>query len=405
MGKKTIQSILDNVFIKLKGTNNKKMKEEILKTISFLKGNSKLERLEYIWRKKEEIKNSNVDKMSFQNYLNKIEEMIEKLIEQKENWVFEIKELRIDSLSNSSTSTSSYYSSFISQKMILVDENKIVVDTIENVIENYNDRNFQTKKELLMKILQVFQFIVPTKKTKNKNGGKCFLVPLLFSPYKPHNFLKFKNNSNNNTNMTYDQWKIINFENEWDVEYLLPFIPSSLWTFLFIRLRENCVGVGGNEREMQDEMYWMHGFSLHLIENDLTKTKTHLELEFIDNLHYSESPRQVSMKLTIKSNLNDMNLFFSSLHLTIQSFVKEWVVPDIYNKINAKISVEKENKSFQKIFKFYQLPNVLHLNDPIEQYQSQGNDKFKCFNCGQNYSFIDIKYHSACEKCTFIIFF
>ena len=187
-------------------------------------------------------------------------------------------------------------------------------------------------------------------------------------------------------------------------------------------MRGCCVGSNENQREMKEELYWLNGFSFYLIEKDATKVKTFLELEFIEE---ENRLGQVLMKMTIKSDLNDLNYFYSSLHQTIQIFVEEWIVREFCNKINIKITKKKQNTEIFKTQSCFLISENFNLNDKIEQFSSVSNnvskripniddidnlieeenqvDKFKCFNCGFTISLLDLK-DNTCDKCKQLIF-
>ena len=380
---------------KLKEANNKKTKKKFSKELKWLKGKSKLEKIEDIWNNKEELKKSNLDKISFENLLIKLESMVEELIDQGEYWIFQLNELRDSSFSS------------ISQKFIFIDEENLSNQVVRKVLEDYiekGDEVFKEKKEFLMNILSQFDFIIPTKRMKYKmnefrviNNVRTYVVPLLFPSYKPSSTKFFLKKISSIKHKNKIIWNDLEYENEWIVDYLLPFKPSAVWKLLFMRIRTNCVGVNESKREMMEEIYWMNGFSFYMIENDVTKAKTFVELEFIEENNKSG---QILMKITINSFLFDLNLFYSSLHQTIQTFVKEWIVPEIYNKISITITKKKENNKFFNIQNNLQISTNLLLNEVIEQYHNEENikDKFKCFNCGFSITHSDLK-DNTCDKC------
>ena len=412
-GRKNLQLFFESVYQKLKETKNKKMKEEFLKTISWLKGGSKKEEIEDIWNDKKELSLSNLDKISFENLLSTLEELITKLIEQKEYWVLEMEELK-----NVSS---------LSQKFIFINENTLVAEVIEKVLEDYLKKGgkvYKEKKEFLMNILSLFDFVIPTKKLQYLSDGKfirnlrSYVVPLLFPPHKPISLYKKSSKEmiesvNGSINLSVDfkkdDWKNFKFENEWIVDYILPFKPSAVWKLLFMRIRGCCVGVNETQRDMFEEVYWMNGFSFYLLENDNTKARSLVELEFIED---KNKLSEVLMRITIKSNLFDINLFYSSLHQTIQTFVREWIVSELSNKITIKITKSKENLVVENIQSHFKISETLGLNDVIEQYilddynENEGDQyqKFKCFNCGFSFSLLDIK-DNTCDKCNFFLIF
>ena len=280
-GRKSVQLTFDAINYNLKEKSNQSsIKVELTKIIEWLRGNSSMEKLSAIWRNKEELKKSNLDKVSFEILLIKLEEIVERLKKKKKAKIFEIEELK------------DFHSS-ISQKFIFIDENTLNSDVIENILEDYRfkgDKIFKEKKEFLMNILSQFDFVIPTKRLKYKmddlnvlKNVRKFVVPLLFPPYKPSNFsssvnkttlrnLKNKNGLNNsNNNLLIEEWINTDFRNEWTIDYFLPFKPSAVWKLLFMRLRKTCVGSNESQRLMVDEVYWMNGFSFYLTENDKTK--------------------------------------------------------------------------------------------------------------------------------------
>ena len=413
-GRKKVEIIFQSIYNKLKETNNVKMKEKLRKRIQKLKGEANQEKqVHEIWNNKNELKKSNLDKVSFETLLNKLEKYVEKLIEENEHSVFDIEQLQDFSFSS------------ISQKFIFISEDLLVSEVINKVLEESRlkgDIVYKPKKEFLLNILSQFDFMIPTKRLSYKIDGRIirrertFVVPLLFPSFKPSSSSLrsiIKNLSKKNENQEKfkaEEWK--SFENEWIVDYYLPFKPSTVWKLLFMRIRGSCVGVNESEREMQEEMYWLNGFSFYLVENDPTKVKTFVELEIEEENELG----QVVMKITIKSNLNDLNFFYSTLHLTIQAFVKEWIISDIYNRIYIKITKKLENKDVNCIQQFFKISENLQFNDSIEQYFSNKNnekaqhaenfeiDKFKCFNCGFTLSLIDLK-DNTCDKCSFNFFY
>ena len=111
------------------------------------------------------------------------------------------------------------------------------------------------------------------------------------------------------------------------------------------------------------------------------------------------------MRISIKSMLFDLNLFYNSVHQTIQSFVKEWIVPELYKKIPIKIRKTKESKQIEKIQTHFKIYENLDLIDKIKQFlvdaivdNKSNTDNFKCFNCGFLISLHDIK-DKTCDKC------
>jgi hypothetical protein len=170
-----------------------------------------------------------------------------------------------------------------------------------------------------------------------------------------------------------------------------------------MRIRSCCVGVNEIQRNMYEEKYWMNGFSFSLLENDNTKVRSLVELEFIED---KDKLSQVLMKITIKSNLFDINLFYSSIHQTIQTFVKEWIVYDLSNKIKIKITKNKENQVVENIQSHFKFSENFGLNDLIEQYVlhsenesgEEEHQRFKCFNCGFTIALQDV-IDNTCDKC------
>ena len=147
------------------------MREEFSKTINWLKRNSNQEYFDDIWNNKEELEKSNLDKISFENLLIKLEETIEKLIKQKEFTV-----LDIDQLEN-------YHSSSISQKFIFINEGDLVYNIVSEFLDIYRikgDVIFKAKKEFIMNILSRFDFVIPIKKMRFKIDGKKNNYLLLF---------------------------------------------------------------------------------------------------------------------------------------------------------------------------------------------------------------------------------
>ena len=424
-GRKNIEIIFETIYNKLKETNNKKMKEEFLKKLKWLKGDLNVEiGIKEIWNSKKKLKKSRLDKISFENILIDLDNLIRELVKQKESSIFE----EIDEFKDFSSSS-------ISQKFIFVDEDTLANQVINPVLKNYTmkgDKFFKPKKEFLMNILSQFDFVIPTKRLEYKLDGKIlsklrnYVVPLLFPCFKPflsstifeskkrqfsqkkeENILESDSNddigSNWNNIEAEEDWNKILFENEWIVDYILPFKPSAVWKLLFMRIRGTCVGLNESKREMLGEIYWLNGFSFYMIENDPTQVKTFVELEFIEENKFFG---QVLMKIIIKSNLLDVSLFFSLLHKTIQSFVKEWIVPEICNKIDITVTKKKENKQIESIQQYFVINEKLKLNESLLKNRGEDNnedrenviEKFKCFNCGFLISLLDLK-DDACDKC------
>ena len=372
IGRKRVGIIFESIYNKLKETKNKKMKDKILKIIMWLKGKSKLDKLEDIWCKRKELEKSKLDKISFESLLIKLEEIIGKLIEKKEFSIFEIEELK-------------NYSTQLSQNLIFVDEATLSSELINKVLKNYRRKGkiiFNEKKLFLMNLLSQINLISPTKRLNQIIKGKTilhqriFILPLLFSSQKSSSF----SSSLNNATIGYSLKDLddIVFENEWIVDYFLPFKPSTVWKLLFTKIRTSCVGFNESDREILKEMYWSNGFSFYLVENDSSRVKTFLELEFIEDRN---NLGHVLMKTTIKIDLKDLNLFYSTLHQTIQTFVKEWIVSDFYNKILIKLSRVKETRESVNIQSNLKIPGNFVLKNNIEQFDENENC-FKCFNCG-----------------------
>ena len=372
IGRKRVGIIFESIYNKLKETKNKKMKDKILKIIMWLKGKSKLDKLEDIWCKRKELEKSKLDKISFESLLIKLEEIIGKLIEKKEFSIFEIEELK-------------NYSTQLSQNLIFVDEATLSSELINKVLKNYRRKGkiiFNEKKLFLMNLLSQINLISPTKRLNQIIKGKTilhqriFILPLLFSSQKSSSF----SSSLNNATIGYSLKDLddIVFENEWIVDYFLPFKPSTVWKLLFTKIRTSCVGFNESDREILKEMYWSNGFSFYLVENDSSRVKTFLELEFIEDRN---NLGHVLMKTTIKIDLKDLNLFYSTLHQTIQTFVKEWIVSDFYNKILIKLSRVKETRESVNIQSNLKIPGNFELKNNIEHFNENENC-FKCFNCG-----------------------
>ena len=112
--------------------------------------------------------------------------------------------------------------------------------------------------------------------------------------------------------------------------------------------------------------------------------------------------------------LFDLNLFYYSLHQTVQSFVKEWIISELYRKIKIKITKLKENHQLEKIETHFKIYENLDLIDKFKQYitirkieeseEVKNVFKFKCFNCGFLISLHDIK-DKTCDKCKIIFIF
>ena len=406
-GRKNVSKFFESFFNYSKEIKNKKTREEITKITIWLKGTSKKESFREIWNDKEELKISNLDKISFENLLRKLEDLIEKLIEEKELEIFE----KMDEFKNFN------YSS-VSQKFIFVDEQDLVSGVVGVILEKYQflgDKIYKQKKEFLMNILSQFDFVIPKTRVKYyKNdvnsivSERSFVIPLLFSPYKPQSsfsFLKLNSSKQNLGNESEDDntvdWKNLKFDNEWLVDYFLPFKPSAIWKLLFMRIRSFCVGPNESKRKLIEEIYWIEGFSFFLIEADKMKSKTHLQLEFFKD---EDKSGPIKMKITIKSNLFDIDLFYSSLHQVIQIFVKEWIVPELYKKIIIKITKLKENKEFFSTQNHFKISENLNFDDSIQYLSNfdendEENQNFMCMNCGLTLNMLDLKETNSCDKC------
>ena len=382
LGRKKVSLLLQKIHYKLVEEENP-LKESTLKILTHLRGNSEYERVEDIWYYKEELEKSNFDKTSYQDELMKLEKLVEEILSTKNSKVLELEEFQ-------------NFSS-ISQKIIFINEDDLNRDLIGKILSEYQgkgDHVYIPKKEFLMDIFSQFDFVIPTIKVESKtkyDKKRIFIIPLLFPHYNPLNSSKksFENFEEKN------KWKI-QFENEWIVEYFLPFKPSAFWKLLFMRLRGCCVGINDTEREMVEEIYWLNGFSFYLTERDRTKIKSVVKLEIIDILN---KVGEVKMNLTIKSNLNDMNLFYSSLHQTIQTFVKEWVVSDLYKNITIKVDKIKDSKKIGDHFTRFKMEEKTVLKSDTKESVENFKDfhRFKCLNCDLNFSIFDI--YSECDKC------
>lgn len=88
----------------------------------------------------------------------------------------------------------------------------------------------------LKAFLSEFDFVLPKGKMHFEKGKmiekiQYYLVPLLFPYKKPSKIVLFNG-------------KISNFKrnHQWNIKYLLPFKPSSIWKILFLKLRISCIG-------------------------------------------------------------------------------------------------------------------------------------------------------------------
>lgn len=71
------------------------------------------------------------------------------------------------------------------------------------------------------------------------------------------------------------------FINEWKINYILPFKPSSIWKLLFIRIVQNCYGEEYYKKIMLNQYYWMNGFFIHYQKNNINfKEETFISLQF-----------------------------------------------------------------------------------------------------------------------------
>jgi hypothetical protein len=162
--------IFDSLFQNAKTSNNEIIKEEISKIMVWLRGNSSLEKLSDIWKNKEELANSNLDKISYENLLIKLEKFVELLISQKQNSILDIEEFQ------------NFSSPFISQNFFFVDEFNLVVDVIQVLLEDYRMKGnsiFKEKKEFLLNIFAQYDFIIPTKRLKFKLEGINFFFEFI----------------------------------------------------------------------------------------------------------------------------------------------------------------------------------------------------------------------------------
>jgi glutaredoxin-related protein len=156
------------IFRKLQeNSKSKQLIKKFSEIIKWLKGNSNLDEIEDIWENKEELKKSNLDKISFENLLIKLEENIKYL-----NEINEISVLEDEELKEIITCYKNYSS--ISQRFIFVDENEFVVEIIQKILQIYRFKGnnfFREKKEFLLNIFSQFDFIIPIKRLKFRMEG------------------------------------------------------------------------------------------------------------------------------------------------------------------------------------------------------------------------------------------
>jgi predicted Zn-ribbon and HTH transcriptional regulator len=171
-----------------------------------------------------------------------------------------------------------------------------------------------------------------------------------------------------------------------------------------MRIRCCCVGSDENEREMIEEIYWINGLTFYLIENGSSKIKTLVELEFVEN---NENLIGILMRMNIKSNLLEIESFYNSLNDTIQEFIKEWIVPEFYERIQIVMTKRRKNLKVDKSQSPFRLSQSLLLSNNNKLRFSNSIldlEKFKCFHCGFTNSMSEVKENPTCDKCKIIFY-
>ena len=232
-GRKALESLLEEIYLAIKeieGENALKLSRgqkegkiilalDLEDTIKWIKGKaSKSLSMEQIWRNAEEKKLSNVSKISFGTLMGKLERVVLQLGKQ---------DPRYSELAHKYRN--------VCQSICVVSEEKL------NIITNHilGDEVFleRPKRQFIIDLLIKFEFFLPKEKQsfsndKHVNKKQQYIVPLLFPVTKP----PFVRLFGGKVALS----RLIR-ENVWNVQYELPFKPSSIWKMLNVRIRHACM--------------------------------------------------------------------------------------------------------------------------------------------------------------------
>ena len=228
-GRKKSQLLIEKIFIQIQQKQsetkiqiiNKNDKENSLNQcesiLKWIIGKNKIELpnlksneliIENIWNENEKRKNSIVDKISFQNMIEKLEKIQSKLIEEGNEEIlknsFEFDDKGKD----------------ISQIIHTIDQNIFNEEIINKIIGNKIE-----KKEFMIDLLIKFDLIIPKQKQRiivdgrDLKSNQNYLIPFLYPTNKPNNIKLF------NSKIKIDEIKT---KYETIIEYDLPFKLSSI---------------------------------------------------------------------------------------------------------------------------------------------------------------------------------
>ena len=254
-----------------------------------------------------------------------------------------------------------------------VEESLLINDAFRDIFQ-FETISKDDKKEFLIKLLTEFEFILPIERRKYEKlfFGKIkriqhYLIPILFPLYKPQKIFIEKK-----------EYQLYNSNNEWQVDYMMTFKPSSFWKTIFLGLRRCCIE--NVEDQMVEEVYWKDGLLFYFKKEKIGSCLILVEIKEIENVENFSN----SISITMKTEENPEPLFHL-IHQTMKDFVSKWIHFMPANKIHFtlfKKAIEVEKPS--------QLLSVENEKD-LEQ------KRVICSFCGIEFSFSFITSH--CSNC------
>ena len=217
----------------------------------WLKGNASQKlSIKDIWEKESERNKSILEKISYQELLNKLNKLQQKLLEEgNEKSINIIK--KINKIPPYHDICQIFHCINEQELLILI---KQMIGTPNMDFDEEKMQNYLEKMKIMKRILSSFDLVFPKKKIQLGESEKesSYSVPFLFPFFKPdyyHNIVLHGKKCLNE----------IKKKNEWKVKYYFKFKPSSIWKILFLKIRNSCIG-SNQQYSIVDEIYWIDGF-------------------------------------------------------------------------------------------------------------------------------------------------
>ena len=167
-----------------------------------------MENISEIWELEEERIKSNVDKISYESILQKVESIENQLFEDGREDLF------IQARNGHPN---------LGQSVLLLEEHELKSKILNKLLVNVDKKDLLKKSEYLIHLLAHLDLIIPKRNVIIKGNksfeNRSFIVPLLFPLSKPRS-LFLKNGESLDTKRFKQSLKAI---------YYLPFKPNSIW--------------------------------------------------------------------------------------------------------------------------------------------------------------------------------